>query len=264
MADRLSQALIEQIAAALLEAERELRPILPLTTSWPELDLDGAYAVQVEVIKAKLAAGRRIAGRKVGLTSRVMQQMMGVDEPDYGVLLDDMVLENDCKIDCGAMIAPKAEAEIAFVLERELKGPGVTAEDVLDATKWVVPVLEIIDSRIENWKIKLADTVADNASSGRVVVGAAKHRPAGLNLAAIGMVMEKNGERVASGSGDAVLGNPANAVAWLANKLDTVGERLRAGDLVIPGSLCAAIGMGRGDRVRAKFDLLGVVEAQFV
>ena len=254
---------IKELANLLLKAERDLQPTAPLTASFPEMTVDDAYAIQLQIVAAKKAAGRKIVGRKIGLTAKVMQQMMGVKEPDYGILFDDMVVENGANIPAATMIQPKVEAEIGFVLGGELQGPGITANDALKATSHVVPVLEIIDSRITDWKIKLPDTVADNASSARVVVGKSRYPAAEFDLRLIGMAMDINGDNVASGAGAAVMGHPANAVAWLANKMASVGEKLHAGHLIIPGSLCAAITVKRGDKVTANFDRLGTVEVTF-
>jgi 2-keto-4-pentenoate hydratase len=261
---KLSATHIQKIAKALLEAEDSLQSIVPLTDQYPGLDVEEAYKIQLKLIEMKKARGAVIVGKKAGVTSKAIQQMFGVSEPDYGHLLDDMIVSEGEVIQISAMLQPKAEPEIAFILSEDLRGPGVNAADVLARTKYVLPVLEIIDSRINDWKIKLPDTIADNASSGRVVVGGTVRKVEGLDLRLIGVVMQKNGEVVATGAGAAVLGNPANAVAWLANKLATVDQILKANELVLPGSLTQAVPVGSGDNVHANFDRLGAVGIRFV
>jgi 2-keto-4-pentenoate hydratase len=215
-------------------------------------------------VKTKLASGRRIIGKKIGLTSKAMQDLLGVPEPDYGHLLDDMlVIEGQpCRRD--ALLYPKVEGEVAFVMESRLEGPGVHMADVLRATAGVMPALEIVDSRIRDWKIKLVDTVADNASSARFVLGSRMLPAEQFDLRLIGMCLEKNGQVVNSGAGVAVWGHPAAAVAWLANKLAQFGAALEPGDIVLSGALTAAVDVGPGDVVEAHFDRLGSVSAKFV
>ena len=259
----LKAKLIEELAAHLLEAERTRRPVEPLTAQHPEITVEDAYAIQLKVIDAKRARGARVIGKKAGLTSQAIQRLFGVNEPDFGHLLHDMTVEDSSVILSSEAIQPKAEPEIAFLLAEPLKGPGVTAADVLRATRYVIPVLEIIDSRIVDWKIKLADTIADNASCGKVVVGGRAVPADSIDLRLAGVVLEKNGEIVATGAGAAALGNPAIAVAWLANKLATFGEGLEANELILPGSLTAAFDGKPGDHIRATFDHLGSVSVRF-
>lgn len=255
---------IQEFALKLLAAEDSRQAIAPLTQEYPDLQVEDAYQVQLSIIEAKRAKGLTVVGKKAGVTSKAIQQMFGVSEPDYGHLLDDMILAEGESLNCSMLIQPKAEPEIAFILDKELKGPGISAADVLAATKYVLPVLEIIDSRIMDWKIKLPDTIADNASCGKVVVGGNVRKVDGIDLRLIGVMLEKNGEVVATGAGAAVLGNPANAVAWLANKLATLGQSLKANELILPGSLTAAVDVSAGDHVRATFDHLGAVSMKFV
>jgi len=255
----------EQAASLLRDAERSRKPVDPLSERFPHFDVELAYEVQRLGIEAKLREGDRVRGRKVGLTSVALQQMVGVDEPDYGVVLESTVLENDEPIPVAEMIQPRVEAEIGFVLERALRGPGVRPVDVLAATRWVLPTLEIIDSRIADWKIQLVDTVADNASFGRVVLGSAATRPEGFDLRLLGMAVYRNGTLFNTGAGAAALGHPANAIAWLVNKLSTFGESIEAGELVMPGALAAPVlDIRPGDVVTAEFDRLGSVTARFV
>src|SRR5579875_826623 len=249
--------LIETLARDLLEAERTKRPIAPFTQQYPELTVEDAYAVQLQVKDQKLSEGRKVIGKKVGLTSIAMQKMLGVNEPDYGHLLDDMKIADDSIVHISEFISPKIEAEIGFILGEDLKGPNVTYLDVLMATKYVTPVLEIIDSRIADWQIQLADTVADNGSSAKVVVGTQVTEIAGVDLRTAGMVLYRNGEITATGSGAAALGHPAQAVAWLANKLAEFDISLKAGELILPGALSAAVPVKKGDHIQAQFGTLG-------
>jgi 2-keto-4-pentenoate hydratase len=264
VATALDRATVQQLAAELLEAERTRVPIAPLTERYPDLTEADAYAVQLEIIARKVAAGARVVGKKIGLTSLAMQRMLNVDQPDYGHLLDTMtILEGgECPID--SLIQTRVEPEIAFVLKTDLVGPGVTREQVLAATAYVTPALEIIDSRVRDWKIKLGDTVADNASSARVVLGTSIAPVETVDLRLVGCVLEKNGAVVSTAAGAAALGDPAVAVAWLANKLATFDIALKAGEIILPGALTRAEAVARGDIVRATFDRLGSVSVKFV
>jgi 2-keto-4-pentenoate hydratase len=260
----LSDAQVKEWAARLREAERSRSTLPPLTAAIPELTAADAYAIQLAGIDAKRREGRKVVGKKIGLTSQAMQRMLNVDQPDYGHILDDMIVEDGGEFPVGNLIQPKIEPEIAFILDRDLKGPGVTAVQVLAATRFVMPALEIIDSRIEGWKIKLCDTIADNASSARVVLGGTPRRVDQLDLKLIGMVLEKNGRVAQTGAGAAVLGHPANAVAWLANAIGEFGVTLQAGEVVMPGAISAAVDVAAGDLLRASFDGLGTVSVRFV
>ena len=257
------------IAAELLwAAERDLAPIDPLTETYPAIDVVDAYEIQLLNIRRKLAAGARVRGHKVGLSSPVMQQMMGVDEPDYGHLLDAMVLGEDAPIESARYCYPRIEVEIGYILGAPLPGAGCTEEDVLAATEYIVPSLELIDSRITNWQIKLPDTIADNASSAGVILGEARRTPAelaeqGVDLANIDAVLYAGDQEVARGNTSAVLGNPTWCVAWLARKVADFGVKLEAGHLIIPGSCTRAIDATPGTRFRAEFAGLGTVTAEF-
>ena len=253
----------EELGLALYHAEVAQRPIEPLTARFPAMTPAEAYMVQ-QVMLAKKLEGRVILGRKVGLTSKAMQQMLGVDQPDYGILADDMVIEDGGECRVAELIQPKIEPEIAFILAKDLSGPGLTAAEVLDATEYVTPALEIVDSRIINWQIKLADTIADNASSARYVLGKTRVAPGQIDLRLVGMVMEKTGQLADTGAGAAALGHPAEAVAWLGNKLAEFGVGLKAGEVILPGALCRAIEVRQGDEVRAEFAGLGQVSVRFV
>jgi 2-keto-4-pentenoate hydratase len=235
----------------------------PITVMYPDITIQEAYQIQLATIDKKVAAGSRIIGKKIGLTSLAMQQLLKVDQPDYGHLLDDMVVENGGTIPFLRVLQPKVEAEIAFVLKKDLIGPRVTAVEVLLATAYVLPALEIVDSRIADWKIKLQDTVADNASSGLYVLGGKPVVPHEVDLTLAGMVFYKNGEIVNTGVGAAALGNPAACVAWLANKLFEFGITLKAGEVILSGALSAAVNAEPGDHFRARIAHLGEVSVKF-
>ncbi|GLW99156.1 2-keto-4-pentenoate hydratase [Microtetraspora sp. NBRC 16547] len=261
----LEAAQRESAADRLWAAQRERKPIGPLTESLPDIDVVDAYEIQLINIRRRLAAGARVYGHKVGLSSLVMQRMMGVDEPDYGHLLDTMVLSEDTPIETGAYCYPRIEVEIGYVLGASLPGENCTEEDVLAATEYIVPSIELIDSRITDWKIGLADTIADNASSAGVLLGAARVSPKELNPSGIEAVLySRSGEtEVARGNTDAVLGNPTTAVAWLARKVASFGVKLEAGHVILPGSCTRAVDVRPGDTFRAEFAGLGSVTARF-
>ncbi|HEY3302168.1 MAG TPA: fumarylacetoacetate hydrolase family protein [Candidatus Binatia bacterium] len=260
----LTEAQIKEWAARLRQAEQSRSTLAPLTTTIPGITAADAYAIQLTLIDMKKQAGAKVVGKKIGLTSQAMQKMLNVDQPDYGHILDHMIVQDGSAFPVKELIQPKIEPEIAFILERDLKGPGVTPMQVMAAARFVVPALEIIDSRIEGWKIKLCDTIADNASSARVVLGGPPRRVDQLDLKLIGMVMEKNGQVAHTGAGAAILGHPANAVAWLANAIGEFGVALQAGEIVMPGAISAAVDVAAGDHLRASFDGLGTVSVRFV
>lgn len=254
---------IKDYAEQLATAESKRIGIAPLSEMDDELTVNDAYAIQLENIHKKLEQGHKIVGKKIGLTSLAMQTLLGVNEPDYGHLLDSMVVENGGRISIEKTLQPKVEAEIAFVLKKDLRGPNVTTLDVLQATEYIVPALEIVDSRITDWKIKLTDTVADNASSGFYVLGGKPTKIEDIDLELIGMVFSKNGEVVNTGVGAAALGNPASCVAWLANRLADFDISLKAGEVILSGALSAAIEAKKGDFFTARFAHLGQVSVQF-
>ena len=252
---------VKELAHALHKAEHTLEPIPPLTEQYPDMDIADAYAVQLAGIEERMQAhGGSIVGWKVGLTSKAMQQMLGVDQPDFGHLLDNMRVDEGTDIDCAEMIWPRVEPEIAFQLKADLQGPGVTVDDVMNATEYLIPALEVIDSRIKDWKIKLCDTIGDNASCGRFVLGRARTAPGDFDPRLIGMNYYVDGNLVATATSAAVLGHPAEAVAWLANTLAPYGHHLRAGQVVMPGSLVAAVDAKPGGVIRADYDRIGSVE----
>ncbi|ACY99010.1 2-keto-4-pentenoate hydratase [Thermomonospora curvata] len=251
-----------EAAGRLRDAELQRAPIPPLTESYPGIDAVDAYEIQLINIRRRLAEGAVVKGHKVGLSSKAMQQMMGVDEPDYGHLLGDMELRSDEPVEVARYCYPRVEVEVGFILGADLPGETCTEADVLAATERVVPALELIDSRIIDWKIALADTIADNASSAGYVIGEGVS-PQGLDLTAIEAALYRDGEFVVSGRSDAVLGNPVTSVAWLARKVASFGVRLQAGHLVLPGSCTRAIDVAAGQTFTAEFSGLGAVSLTF-
>ncbi len=254
---------IEDIALALEHAERDRTPLPPLSETYPMLAPAEAYAIQSAWFDMKLAQGAHLVGRKIGLTSQAMQQQMGVDQPDYGFLLDTMVVSPGGVLACSEFLQARIEPEIAFWLAQDVRGPGITAEQVLAATRGVSAALELVDSRITNWRITLVDTIADNASSGRMIVSESVVPVERLNLATVSTELTRNGELVGTGTGAAVLGHPAFAVAWLANKLAEFGVTLLAGQVVLSGSMCGAVPVAPGDIFRATFTEVGEVLISF-
>jgi len=259
----MEEGRIRTLADILLSAELSRNPIPPLTESDPGILVDEAYRIQLRIMEMKKSSGQIVVGKKIGLTSVAMQSMLGVNEPDYGHILNGMVVMEGEKIPMAELIAPRVEGEIAFVLKEELKGPGVTLTEVIRCSEGVIPALEIIDSRIRDWKIKLPDTVADNGSSARIVLGGVLTFLHAIDLRTVGMVMEKNGEVLATAAGAAVLGHPAQAVAWLANKLAAYGIMLHRGEVILSGALTAAAPVAAGDFFRADFGPLGDVKIKF-
>ena len=259
----LSVEIRDELAADLAQAERSREPIAPLTSAHPDIDVVDAYEIQLINIRQRVAEGARVLGHKVGLSSLAMQQMMGVDEPDYGHLLDEMQVFEDTPVKAGRYLYPRVEVEVGFILSADLPGAGCTEDDVLAATEALVPSIELIDTRITDWKIALCDTIADNASSAGFVLGEARVSPRDLDAKSIDAVLTRNGEVVAEGRSDAVLGNPVTAVAWLARKVESFGVRLRKGDIVLPGSCTRAIDARAGDHFVADFAGLGAVRLSF-
>jgi 2-keto-4-pentenoate hydratase len=254
---------IDQAADLLEQAAASGVPTSPLVSTFPDLSVEDAYAIQLQTTDRLLAGGATIVGHKVGLTSLAMQQMLGVSEPDYGVISDDMLYADGDAAPAARFLQPRVEIEIAFRLRAGLAGPGITLGQVMAATEAVAPAIEIIDSRIADWKITLADTVADNASSAAIVLGAWVPLDQAPDLAAVAATLSINGTEVAAGRGSDVLGHPAEAVAWLGNKLGSFGTELLAGHLVMPGSCTKAVTVAAGDTVSAAFEGLGTVGVRF-
>jgi 2-keto-4-pentenoate hydratase len=255
---------LSQIAKSLLSAYDQRTPVAPLGQTHPGLTIVDAYEVQLRQVAQWTTEGRVIRGHKVGLTSAVMQRQLGVDQPDYGHLMADMFYLESLPIDSGRFIAPKIEPEVAFVLGTSLTGPGVTVADAISAVDYVLPALEIIDSRIADWRIGLIDTIADNASSGGVVLGSTAVSLHGLDLRLTGCNLYQGGQIVGTGAGGAALGSPLNALVWLANTLGALGTTLEAGSVILPGSLTAAVPVSPGRAVTAVFGGIGSVTARFI
>ena len=256
--------IIEQLGDALHTALETATPIAPLTDQDPALTIEDAYRIQQRMIERRLQAGERIIGKKIGVTSRAVMDMLKVYQPDFGYLLDGMCVSSATGVPAARLIQPKAEGEIAFVLKKDLIGPGITNADVLAATEGVMTCFEIVDSRIRDWKIKIQDTVADNASCGVFVLGDSLVDPRSVDLVHCGMVLEKNGEVVVTGAGAAALGSPVNAVAWLANTLGRFGIPLKAGEIILSGALGAMVPVVKGDFLRVTIGGIGSCSVRFV
>lgn len=254
---------IEHYGDELYQAFVNRRPLPPLLAREPEITIEDAYRIQQRFVARRLAAGETVVGKKIGATSKPVQDFLGVYQPDFGILTSGMVFQEGDTIDLAQMIQPKAEAELAFVLKHDLKGPGITAMDVIRATDYVLPCFEIVDSRIENWQIKIQDTVADNASCGVFVLGKTKGDPRKLDITLAGMVLEKNGELFSTGVGAAVQGSPANAVAWLANTLGELGIPFKAGEVILSGSQSALVPVVEGDELVCTVGGLGSCRVKF-
>ena len=256
--------LIEQLGTELYQALVDAKTVKPLTDRHPDITVEDAYLIQQQLMKLRLQAGEHVIGKKIGVTSKAVMNMLGVYQPDFGYLTDGMVYNEGQAIPMSRLIQPKAEGEIAFVLKKTLKGPGISSADVLAATEGVMACFEIVDSRIQDWKIKIQDTVADNASCGVFVLGDRLVDPRDVDLNTCGMVLEKNGDIVATGAGAAALGAPANAVAWLANTLGRLGIALEAGEVVMSGSLAIMVPVAAGDNLRVTIGGIGSCSVRFV
>jgi len=253
-----------QTAAQMLRtAEQTREPVKQLSTTWPGITFEDAYAIQNLVQQKKMAEGRKLIGHKVGLTSKAMQRSSQIDEPDYGHLLDDMVIADGAKVPHERFCIPRVEVELAFVLNKPLRGPGVRLTDVLNATEYVVPALEIVDARVQNPR-KIFDTIADNGAAAGIVMGGRPVRPMDVDLRWVGGIMYVNGEIEETGLAAGVLGHPAMGVAWLANKLTEHGVALEVGHIVLAGSFTRVIFARKGDTVHGDFGPLGGVAMQFV
>jgi len=258
----MTDSMHQSLADILYVSERDRRPVPPLTQQFGSLTLDDAYAIQMTNVNRVSAMGYVVSGKKIGLTSPGIQRQLGVSEPDYGHLFAEM----ECKdgvLDSSQLIQPRIEAELAFMLSADLTGGEITAEDVLNSTDYVVGAFEIVDSRVADWKIKLIDTVADNASSGRYMLGKERRHIKDVYLPSESMKLHKNGVLVEEGSGANVQGNPCAAVAWLANRLWGYGVTLKKGEIVLSGAFSAAPAAAKGDVFRVEFDSFGTINAHF-
>lgn len=257
---------INKLGDELYAALRTQTTLAPLTERHPDITIDDAYHISLRFVQNRVDKdGEKIIGKKIGVTSKVVQEMLGVHQPDFGFLTHEMQYANGADIPVkDNLIAPRAEGEIAFVLKKDLVGPGVTEADVLAATDFIAPCFEIVDSRIANWKIKIQDTVADNASCGVFVIGEAKAKPTDHDLPNLKLKVYKNGKFLSEGLGSAVQGNPLTAVAWVANTLGEFGITFNAGDIILSGSLVPLENVGPGDRMSLELEGVGTAEVNFV
>jgi 2-oxopent-4-enoate/cis-2-oxohex-4-enoate hydratase len=260
----MNDDLIRQLGDELYTALQGCAVVEPLTNRHPDITIEDAYRIQQRLNACRVEAGQTIIGKKIGVTSQAVMSMLGVHQPDFGMLTDAMVYNEGQAIEAKTLIQPKAEGEIAFILKRDLQGPGVTAADVLAATEGVMACFEIVDSRIRDWKIKIQDTVSDNASCGVFVLGDRVVDPREVDLATCGMVLEKNGEVVVTGAGAATMASPLNAMAWLANTLGRLGMPLKAGEVVLSGALGAMVPVKAGDNLRVTIGGIGGCSVRFV
>ena len=260
----MDKSKIEKYGDELYDALINRKAVAPLTDREADITIEDAYQIQQRMIQRRVDAGETIIGKKIGVTSKVVIDILKVNQPDFGMMTSGMVFNEGEAIDTSTMIAPRAEAEVAFVLKSDLMGPGVTAADVLRATECVVPCFEIVDSRIQDWKIKIQDTVADNASCGVLVLGGRRKSPRDIDLALAGMVLEKNGEVISTSTGAAVQGSPVNAVAWLANTLGSLGIPLKAGEVILSGSQSPLVPVKAGDSLVCSVGGLGSTSVRFI
>lgn len=261
----MKSAELEQLGLALYKALRNQQVLPPLTERESPLTLEDAYQVSQHFLQHRLNDGERVIGKKIGLTSKVVQEMLGVHQPDFGFLTDAMMFESGSHIPFASpLIQAKSEGEIAFILKHDLQGPNVTPQDVIDATESVAACFEIVDSRVKDWKIKIEDTVADNASCGMFVMGKERVSPHDVDFENCQMVIKNKGEVVAKGQGSAALGSPLNCVAWLANTLGDYGISLNAGDIILSGSLAAMIPCQQDDDMSVEIEGIGSASYCFI
>ncbi len=265
MDDVVRRKRIEELGDELYRALRARRTLRPLTERWPEITIEDAYHVSLRMVNRRIEEdGERIIGKKIGVTSRAVQEMLGVFQPDFGYLTDKMLYPNGGPMPIGEqLIQPRAEGEIAFRLHSDLNGPGVTNEAVLEATEYVMACFEVVDSRVDDWKVKIQDTVADNASCGLFVLGDEHADPRGLDFPNLRMRVYKNGELLSQGLGSAALDSPLNCVSWLANTLSDFGISLNAGDVVLSGSLVPLEPVVPGDEMHLEVDGIGTASVRF-
>lgn len=259
----MDQSLWEVLGTELFCACKSRNVGAPLTERYPDISTEDAYHIQLHTLQQHIASGSTVTGKKIGLTSKAMQMLFGVYEPDFGSLLDHLAFNSGEEIPADLLIQPKVEGEIAFVLKEDLIGRHITARDVLNATDYVTAAIEVVDSRFRNWQIKLPDTVGDNASFGAYVLGNHTCKVDTIDLRLVGMVLERNGVVLNTGAGAAAMGHPANCVAWLANKMNSFKTPLKKGDVILSGALTAAVDAKPGDYFRVQFGGLGEVSISF-
>ena len=265
----LTDAVVHDSAARLDRAERARRQIRMLSLDHPHMTIEDAYAIQKAWIALKIAAGRAVRGHKVGLTSKAMQYAVGINEPDFGVLLDDMFFANGAEIPVQRFIELRVEAELAFILRAPLAGPNCTAVDVVNATEFVTPAIEILDTRIfrvdpdTKATRKVLDTIADNAANAGVVLGDRRFKPADHDLRWISAICARNGEIEETGVAAAVMNHPANAISWLANRLSRYGQALQPGEVLLSGSFIRPIEVRSGDAIEVDYGALGTLSCRF-
>ena len=256
---------INDVASELFDALKQQKIIQPLTDRYLEIDINDAYQISRQFLSLREAVGEKVVGKKIGVTSSVVQEMLGVDQPDFGFLTDAMRVQNRSTFSIeGSLIQPRAEAEIAFFLKEDLFGPGVSKEDVIAATDKILPCFEIVDSRIENWNIKIQDTVADNASCGIFILGEGHCSPKKFAMEELSVEVTKNGEFLSAGQGSAVQGHPAQAVAWLANTLGEYDIPLLKGEVILSGSLVPLEPAKAGDKFSMELKGVGTCEINFI
>lgn len=261
----MNESIIQECGDELYQAMVNRVAISPLTDRYPDITIEDAYQVSLKMLEHRLAAGEKIVGKKIGVTSKVVMNMLNVMQPDFGYLTDKMVYSQGQEMPISELLMqPRAEGEIAFILKKDLCGPGITNADVMAATECVMPCFEVVDSRIEDWKIKIQDTVADNASCGLLVLGDSAVDPRKVDLSTCGMVVEKNGVIISTGAGAAALGSPVNCVTWLANTLGKFGISLKAGELILSGSLVPLEPVQAGDFMSVSIGGIGNASVRFV
>ncbi|MDA9068158.1 fumarylacetoacetate hydrolase family protein [Gammaproteobacteria bacterium] len=256
---------INDVASELFDSLKQQKIIQPLTDRYPEIDIKDAYQISRQFLSLREAVGEKVIGKKIGVTSSVVQEMLGVDQPDFGFLTDAMRVQNRSTFSIeDSLIQPRAEAEIAFILKEDLFGPGVSKEDVIAATDKILPCFEIVDSRIENWNIKIQDTVADNASCGIFILGEGHCSPEKFSMEELSVEVTKNGKFLSAGQGSAVQGHPAQAVAWLANTLGEYNIPLLKGEVILSGSLVPLEPAKAGDKFSMELKGVGTCEINFI
>lgn len=259
----MHKATITELGNELYSAINERRVLNPLTAEHPDITIANAYEISMQILHNRLSAGETLIGKKIGVTSKAVMEMLGVNQPDFGFITNGMRKDEEMPISSG-LIQPRAEGEIAFLLKRDLSGPGITNADVLAATEAVMPCFEVVDSRIKDWAIKIEDTVADNASCGWFSVNeGAAISPTRIDLATCGMVVTKNGSVISTGAGAAAMGSPVNCVAWLANTLGHFGISLKQGDIILSGSLVPLETVSPGDEMTVKIGGMGSCSLAF-